>query len=148
MAFATQAGFGDKEAKALMAHIRIVFADTITGEIYACAGLDSTTAKLDAQTGEIKATVKLCTYETNKDLGNGLTTLDFDGCTFEESQVITALGQNEIANISVYVYLDGNTVTNEAVTSLSDVSGNLNLQFASDAELKPMDYSGLQKSAS
>ena len=61
-----------------------------------------------------------------------------------EKQTITALAQNQVTKISVYVYLDGENVTNADVPSGADISGNLNLQFASDATLKPMDYADLQ----
>jgi hypothetical protein len=72
---------------------------------------------------------------------NNMSTLDFGD--FASNQVITALEQNTVARISAYVYLDGETVTNADVAALTSTSANgkLNLQFASDAILKPMEYS-------
>ena len=59
--------------------------------------------------------------------------------------VITALNQNVATPVSVLVYLDGETITNAdvAAQAVSSVTGTMNLQFASSAELVPMDYSDL-----
>ena len=58
-----------------------------------------------------------------------------------DNQVITSLTQNVATAISAMVYLDGNNVQNEDVAiGGTSVTGKLNLQFASSAELDPMDY--------
>ena len=57
-------------------------------------------------------------------------------------QNIVSLGQNEATYISVFVYLDGSSIENADVPATSDLQVKMNLQFASSAELKPMDYSG------
>lgn len=58
-----------------------------------------------------------------------------------DKQVITSLTQNVATAISAMVYLDGNNVQNKDVAiGGTSVTGKLNLQFASSAELDPMDY--------
>ncbi len=58
--------------------------------------------------------------------------------------VITALTQNTPKKISVIVYLDGDKVGNDDVANAAtSLTATLNLQFASDAGLIPMEYSGL-----
>ena len=58
---------------------------------------------------------------------------------------IVALPQNAEVEVSVLVYLDGETIGNDdvAATDVKSVTGSMNLQFASDAELKPMEYGDL-----
>ena len=59
--------------------------------------------------------------------------------------VITALTQNTAQNVTVLVYLDGNYVDNTMVgaTTTTSMTGTMNLQFASDATLVPMEYTKL-----
>ncbi|MBR2902744.1 MAG: hypothetical protein IKC38_06015 [Clostridia bacterium] len=57
------------------------------------------------------------------------------------SDVITTLDQNIAKAVSTLVYLDGDTVENKDVAISGDsMTGSMNLQFASSAELDPMDY--------
>lgn len=60
------------------------------------------------------------------------------------SAVLCPLTQNVPQAISAMVYLDGNDVTSADVLAEGNVVGMLNLQFASDAELKPMENSALR----
>lgn len=62
--------------------------------------------------------------------------------------VITSLTQNTQHNVSVLVYLDGNTITNADVAfdAASSMEGTMNLQFASSANLVPMEYADLHQS--
>lgn len=148
MEFTTQAGFGVEQVKDLMDNVRLVFANTKTGEILAGGYLDTA----NAVTGStVKAAVKLQSVDIITELGGvPLSSPIVSFATGEkyadDNQIITALGQNEATYISVYVYLDGNTIGNADVAALTELStsGHLNLQFASDAELKPMDYSAFQ----
>lgn len=59
--------------------------------------------------------------------------------------IITALNQNVATPVSTLVYLDGESITNAdvAAQAAASVTGTMNLQFASSAELVPMDYSDL-----
>ena len=63
----------------------------------------------------------------------------------QEHAVITALNQNAAHTVSVLVYLDGNLVTNKEVsaTGSKSVTGKMNLQFSSSAQLTPMVYTPL-----
>ncbi len=60
--------------------------------------------------------------------------------------VITALNQNEAHRVSVLVYLDGDLVGNEdvAASAAQSMTGTMNLQFASSANLVPMSYTPLK----
>jgi hypothetical protein len=57
-------------------------------------------------------------------------------------QVITPLAQNTERNLSVLVYLDAVNLMNEnlSATTATSVTGVMNLQFASDADLHSIDY--------
>ena len=73
-------------------------------------------------------------------------TVDTDGkMTMGEelaANTLTALQQNVATAITTLVYLDGDTVQNKDVAiSGNSMTGTMNLQFASDATLDPMDYS-------
>lgn len=61
------------------------------------------------------------------------------------SNEIMALTQNTAHALSVLVYLDGETVTNAdvAATGNSSMTGTMNLQFSSSANLVPMEYADL-----
>lgn len=63
----------------------------------------------------------------------------------DKEAVITALTQNTAQKVSVLVYLDGATISNAdvAATATSSVTGSMNLQFASSANLIPMEYAAL-----
>lgn len=62
-----------------------------------------------------------------------------------EDNKIMALTQNTATALSVLVYLDGNEVGNDdvAATAASSMTGSMNLQFASSANLVPMEYTQL-----
>lgn len=59
--------------------------------------------------------------------------------------VITALAQNQAQKVSVLVYLDGNSIENSDVASsvATSMTGSMNLQFSSSANLVPMEYADL-----
>ena len=103
----------------IMKCFRIVFFDTNSGDVIGNAYLDADEAIFNAE-GEVVAKI----YMENSD------------------QVITALEQNTERNLSVLVYLDAENLMNEHVsaTTATSVTGVMNLQFASDADLHPIDY--------
>ncbi len=140
MTFKTDsATFGQAGVKSLMESIRIVFFDTVTGEIYANAQLDADAAETNATSGEVKMPIVL-TGKTDNDQ-----TADVD-----ESTHIMALNQNQAHVLSVLVYLDGNTVTNADVATdfAKSMTGSMNLQFSSSATLVPMEYNDLRNGTS
>ena len=103
----------------IMSCFRIVFFDTDSNDILGNAYLDTDNYSIDADENVI---AKL--YMVNGD------------------QIITALGQNTEEKVSVLVYLDAEKLENEHVsaTTAKSITGVMNLQFASDADLVPMPY--------
>ncbi len=67
------------------------------------------------------------------------------GDTEDNKPVITAMTQNKAMAVSALVYLDGENLTNKDVsaTVAKSLEGKMNLQFASSANLVPMEYSNL-----
>lgn len=67
---------------------------------------------------------------------------------FIDSNIITSLPQGTPKAVSVLVYLDGNTITNADVAAdvASSMTGSMNIQFASSANLVPMEYAALHQS--
>ena len=76
------------------------------------------------------------------------TTVKADDVTtdsFTGGNTLTSLPQNTAKNVSVLVYLDGNNIDNAAVNAVgTSGSLDLNIQFASDANLVPMENSALK----
>ena len=62
---------------------------------------------------------------------------------YAEDDVLCDLTQNQAQPISVMVYLDGTNVTSADVLADESVTGALNLQFRSSADLAPMENSDL-----
>ena len=62
----------------------------------------------------------------------------------QEEADITTLDQGIAKKVSVLVYLDGNIVDNSKVPTKGNLTGTMNLQFSSSADLKPMDYGEYQ----
>ncbi len=71
----------------------------------------------------------------------------FIGDQTGEKPEIVALDQNQPLKVSVLVYLDGADLHNSDVAydAAESATGMLNLQFSSDAKLKPMEYGGLHQ---
>lgn len=151
-------------ARKLAACIHVVFTDR-EGNVLAVAGLDTANlTETTAENGTVEYTAKLYmqmwtwdddkdtivyTYETETTETEVKTKVDSYGNPIiakDATSVITALNQNEAKMISAYVYLDGTSVDNSmvAATSNQSLTGSLNLQFGSSAELNPMDYSPLK----
>lgn len=130
----------------LMSALRVVFTDG-TGNVLAIGAtsrtisegnvsyVENTDYKVDGDT--IKAYIKLYNYTLNAD---GILTLGAE----KENQELLSLPQNQATKLSTIVYLDGDLVDNSMVSAFENISGNLNLQFASDATLIPMDNSDLK----
>jgi hypothetical protein len=80
---------------------------------------------------------------------NGSETFYTGGISIGEkktSQAITALTQDTATIVTAMVYLDGSTVTNATVSAdtISSMTGTLNLQFSSDADLIPAENTALR----
>lgn len=64
----------------------------------------------------------------------------------KDAGVITPLTQNVPMQVTAIVYLDGNAVDNSMVaTAGRSMKGSMNLQFASDAQLVPMENTALRE---
>lgn len=140
MTFATSEGFGVDAVKALMANIAVVFTDR-EGNVYAYAKLDMAEAeetKIEGSTF-VNVTASIYLYEATaeNDAVNGGSTLTWGEKKAEQS--ITALVQNEATAVTAWVYLDGDKVDNSMVANAEQsMTGTMNLQFSSDADLVPM----------
>ena len=136
--------FSNDSVKTLMGAIRVVFADK-DGSILGVAALDTATATIEAE--GVKAKIKLLKEDAytlstaGADAGKLVVNEEKE---YQDTQSITSLNQNDPKAISVYVYLDGDTVDNAKVANAAkSMTGSMNLQFASSATLTPMNYTPL-----
>lgn len=84
--------------------------------------------------------------DTNHEVKVTLTTKKTtgEGENAADDVVLTTLEQNIAKKITAIVYLDGDVVDNTMVANAkTSMTGTLNLQFATDADLVPMDNSAL-----
>lgn len=132
-----------KEAQvvSLMQAIRVAFIDPEVGTLYGIATLENiTTGDKGSMKGEL----------TLKDVGNLNTaekTFDLDTRTANNGAEakLMDLEQNAAKKLTVLVYLDGHGVDNgDVANAASSMTGTLNLQFSSSAELKPMENTALR----
>lgn len=137
------------QVKRLMSAVRIVFT-TVTDageEIIAVGVLDI--ANVTAAGTELTAGIKLVEYslEAVPNAGAKINVVtENDAPKFKTSPALMELNQNDVHKLSVLVFLDGDKVTNaDVATGDNSVTGTLNLQFSSDADLKPMEYADLMK---
>ena len=132
-----------KEAQvvSLMQAIRVAFIDPEVGTLYGIATLENITTGDD---GSMKGELKL----------NNVSNLDTAAKTFELNTRVPNEGaeaklmdleQNTAKKLTVLVYLDGHGVDNgDVANAASSMTGTLNLQFSSSAELKPMENTALR----
>ncbi len=143
MSIETSTDFGETSVRSLMDNIRLVFVNTKDGTVLA-GGKLNTTAPTSSST--VTAPIELYHVSVEGDEFTWGEKMDADMNTETDAKVneqnIVALGQNEATYISVFVYLDGTSIENADVPATSELEVKMNLQFASSAELKPMDYSG------
>lgn len=160
--------FSVEEVRALMSAIRVVFVSPTDAEasgydVLGVAKLDIT-GTLDENSGittytggkvidkdgkvladgadsgaGIKADLLLCDYTYE----NGVFTV---GEAKDKNSAITALDQNVAKKVTAIVYIDGDIVDNTMVANAAEsMSGKLNLQFSSDATLKPMENTNVRQ---
>lgn len=139
---ATQAsGYDVDQLKGLMENIRIVLFNPETRDIYGYARLDVSEATVTAgENGAFSVTMPIKMWDETANEGQGGFAMK-DG---KEDATITKLVQNTATAVSSLVYLEGETITNADVGN-GAITGTMNLQFASSAELKPMEYNDLRK---
>ncbi len=160
--------FSVDEVRALMSAIRVVFVSPTDADAsrYGVLGV----AKLDI-TGTLDENSGITTYTGGKVIDANGTVLD-DGAdggagikadlllcnyTYEngvftvgeakaKNSAITALDQNVAKKVTAIVYIDGDIVDNTMVANAAEsMSGKLNLQFSSDATLKPMENTNVRQ---
>ena len=141
----------EQAVKGLMDAMRVVFMDTTTGELLGVAKLDmnEVTTADDTVNGNAvkKITANLYLYEYTQDTTSGK--LTFTTAKSADDAILCALQANAAKAVSAMVYLDGDYVENEDVAAeASSMTGELNLQFASTANLVPMENSALQNGTS
>lgn len=132
----TENGFQQPEMIKLMKHIRVVFFDPTKNNEVLGFGVPAGNVE-PLGSGEVSVGLKFAT--------SPLATQDAEGndvYQLVENNVIMDLEQNKAHRLSVLVYLDGNSVTNAdvAVGAKTSMTGRLNLQFSSNADLEPMKY--------
>ena len=132
MTYASTGELTNDQVKGLMACIRIVFFDTDENTFIGEARLDVDNSTISTD----GVTAKMYMFKDNA-LQNGTDT--------NNDSAIVGLTKNAQTHVSALVYLDGAELENEdvAATDVQSVVGKMNLQFASDAELKPMIYGDL-----
>lgn len=158
MQFSTKnaATFTIDEVRALMSAMRVAFVtpnNAGTGYTLLAIAAPDIKATTNEATGitsyvggtqdgnSLKAELYLHEYSIND---KGVMTL---GEKMEEQSkaVLTALQQNVAKKVTAVVYVDGDLVDNTMVANAStSMSGKLNLQFSSDATLKPMENSSIK----
>lgn len=147
--------FSLDEVRALMSAIRIAFVQPdAAGYTMLAIAAPAITSTTDPDTG-------ITTYtggEASTD-GKSLTaninlynyTQDADGYIQlgemkADKTAITSLNQNVAKKITVIVFLDGNIVDNTMVANAkTSMTGSLNLQFSSSADLKPMENTKMRE---
>lgn len=149
--------FSVDELRALMSAMRVVFVETkIENNLpqytvlgIAAADITKTTDEQDGDTtysgGDAVGTdgLKAGLYLYNYTVGNdGAIAL---GEKKGDKSVLTNLDQNVAKKITAIVYIDGEIVDNTMVANAANsMTGSLNLQFSSDADLKPMENTNMR----
>ncbi len=129
MTFTSVDGFSTEKMKSLMQNINVVFFlnDGETKQILAYAKLDTANAKPSGN--DVTADLKI-----------------WDGTAFKsqaDAVIVNNMPTNTAVKVSALVYLDGTSISNGDVgTGALSMTGRMNLQFSSSANLVPMDYSG------
>ena len=123
-------GEGVSDPAALMEGLYVVFMDTKEGTIYAIATIDSAAMTTDNNT--VSAPLRLYTPSiTDGMITKGAQTSSILNMEADRTYFITAI-----------VYLNGDVVKGEMLSAAGGVSltGAVNLQFTTSADLQPMDY--------
>ncbi len=121
-------------ADALFKKVETIVDDTNT-EITTYYEMRLVGGEVTQNNAAIKAPIVLANFTVD---GNGVITVN----DAKANAALMELPVNTPVALSALVYLDGDTVENADVAiSGTSMTGTMNLQFASDANLVPMDYS-------
>ena len=127
----TSDALDENGVKGLMKALRVVFFDTVDGTQNGVAKLDEATftSEVNAVTGKTEITAELYLYDGD----------------VKASEELCDLPTNTAKAVSALVYMDGNNITNKDVAAnAQSMTGSMNLQFASSADLVPMENSALR----
>lgn len=133
--------------KGMIQALRVVFFEPGNGNnVLGVAKATSVTATEEGGTYTITGYLVLCEYTVADNylvtVGNAKVD-DGNPDNGDQSVILTKLGQNVATAVSAMVYLDGSNLTNADMLTSGEVEGKLNLQFASDANLVPMNNNDL-----
>lgn len=128
----------DAQVASLMEAIRVAFINPDDGTIYAVAALDNITTSGDAMKGDLV----LKNYSVDNGTGVMTLTAKTDATTKDD---IMELPQNTATKLTAVVWLDGDKVDNgDVANALQSITGSMNLQFSSSADLTPMQNTALK----
>ncbi len=127
-------------------------ADGITAKMYLYKTVENTYSYVDATTNETVYVYSENGTDFFTDEALSIAAIIPDGTTpkkvdeiVDDTNAIVALPQNEAVAVSALVYLDGEHIENKdvAATVAKSMYGTTNFQFATDAQLVPMEYAEL-----
>jgi hypothetical protein len=141
----TDATFTKDKMLNLMSKFEVVFYDTVKEDILGYAKLDTNANKVTGTAADgLTANLYMVEEVTETD-AEGKTTTTEQFVTDPTKATITDLDPNVAQHVTVLVYLNGETIENKdvAASAMQSMSGTFNIQFASSADLVPMEYSDL-----
>lgn len=140
MEFTTAGDMDFDRLSKLMNAIRVAFVDD-SGNLLGIAKLNISNRVLNEENGNVMAPLYLYDFE----VGTGL--LDKGKLIMGERRkadnIIASLERNMAKAVSTLVWLDGDIVDNTTVSAETNISGVLNLQFASSVDLLPAENKDL-----
>ena len=116
--------------------------------------LDESHVEFNKTTGKVTAKLYMYTYSMTRSSTSTEDEIKYTGGlslgNIVESGVITPMAQDVVQRVTALVYLDGSVVNNATVAanSMHSMTGTLNLQFSSSAELLPADNTQLRNDTS
>lgn len=140
MEFATGGDIDPEQLTALMDAVRVAFVGD-DGTLLGVAKLNVSNRVVDLDSGHVLAPLYLYEFELAT-AGRNAGQLVM-GQRRKTDNVITSMVRNHAIAVSTFVWLDGDIVDNSVIPISSHVSGTLNLQFASSADLLPADNNSL-----
>lgn len=149
MEFTKDDTLNDTQFKALIGAVRVVFVNG-NNEIIAVAVPEAGTLNGATVKAKLKLVDYTITYSGEDGGDNGKINVMTGGTvnykTGANSADLMTLSQNQATKLTALVYLDGDVVDNSMVsaTNAQSMTGKLNLQFSSSADLKPMEYTPLR----
>lgn len=123
-----------------------------TGDLYTKSTADGDTyVKTNTKENENGTYKQVVNYVAltaeEKNTYSGDRYMEVTGVELVQDNKILPLVQNQATALSVLVYLDGNNMGNDdvAATAATSMTGKMNIQFASSANLVPMEYANLHQ---